>query len=220
MMLVWQPGAPSPTPTKSTTPTPCSSNTTFSAACRPAQSCSATRSRCCPAERRLFRPSSKPSQARTNSINLEYFILADVQSGGVHLSDVLLDRLRAGVKVNMIYDAFGSRDTPRHLLRCHAAGRSESRRVTIRSTRSPSGSAGRRTTATIARSPSSTAGSASPAASTWTSPTKTRPAPASRRRQYPQCLLARYRGAHRRPGRGRTAEAVLRHLARAEGARR
>jgi cardiolipin synthase A/B len=47
-----------------------------------------------------------------NNINLEYFILADVQSGGVNLSDLLLDRLRAGVKVNMIYDAYGSRDTP------------------------------------------------------------------------------------------------------------
>jgi cardiolipin synthase A/B len=47
-----------------------------------------------------------------NSINLEYFILADVQSGGLHLSDLLLDRLRAGVMVNVIYDAYGSRDTP------------------------------------------------------------------------------------------------------------
>jgi cardiolipin synthase len=47
-----------------------------------------------------------------DSINLEYFILADVQSDGVHLSEVLLDRLRAGVKVNMIYDSFGSKDTP------------------------------------------------------------------------------------------------------------
>lgn len=47
-----------------------------------------------------------------DSINLEYFILADVESNGVHLSDLLLDRLGAGVKVNMIYDAFGSRDTP------------------------------------------------------------------------------------------------------------
>jgi cardiolipin synthase len=45
-------------------------------------------------------------------INLEYFILADVQSNGLHLSDLLLDRLRAGVKVNMIYDSFGSKDTP------------------------------------------------------------------------------------------------------------
>jgi cardiolipin synthase len=47
-----------------------------------------------------------------NSINLEYFILADVQSDGVHLSTLLLDRLRTGVKVNIIYDGFGSQDTP------------------------------------------------------------------------------------------------------------
>jgi cardiolipin synthase len=47
-----------------------------------------------------------------NSINLEYFILADITSGGQDLSSVLLDRLAAGVHVNMIYDSFGSRFTP------------------------------------------------------------------------------------------------------------
>jgi cardiolipin synthase len=47
-----------------------------------------------------------------NNINLEYFVLADVQSDGVHLSEILLDRLRAGVKLNIIYDAYGSRETP------------------------------------------------------------------------------------------------------------
>lgn len=51
------------------------------------------------------------SQAR-DSINLEYFILADVQCNGVHLSQLLLDRLAAGVKVNVIYDSYGSRQTP------------------------------------------------------------------------------------------------------------
>jgi cardiolipin synthase len=50
--------------------------------------------------------------AAHDSINLEYFIFADVTSGGTHLSDLLLDRLAAGVKVNMIYDSFGSGDTP------------------------------------------------------------------------------------------------------------
>ncbi len=50
-------------------------------------------------------------QAR-DSINLEYFILADVSSGDTRLSEILLDRLGAGVKVNMIYDSYGSRDTP------------------------------------------------------------------------------------------------------------
>jgi cardiolipin synthase len=47
-----------------------------------------------------------------DSINLEYFILADIVSGGTRLSDLLINRLRAGVKVNMIYDSFGPRDTP------------------------------------------------------------------------------------------------------------
>ena len=47
-----------------------------------------------------------------DSINLEYFILADVRSGGTRLSDLLLERLRSGVKVNIIYDSYGSRDTP------------------------------------------------------------------------------------------------------------
>jgi cardiolipin synthase len=51
------------------------------------------------------------AQAR-NSINLEYFILADVVSDGTRLSEVLLDRLRAGVRINIIYDSYGSRDTP------------------------------------------------------------------------------------------------------------
>jgi cardiolipin synthase len=50
--------------------------------------------------------------AARDNINLEYFILADVQAGGQHLSDLLQDRLRAGVKVNMIYDSYGSRETP------------------------------------------------------------------------------------------------------------
>jgi cardiolipin synthase len=59
-----------------------------------------------------FQAIFKAIAAARNSINLEYFILADVQSNGVHLSELLMDRLRAGVKVNMIYDAFGSKDTP------------------------------------------------------------------------------------------------------------
>ncbi len=45
-------------------------------------------------------------------INLEYFILANVESGGLTLCDLLLDKLRSGVAVNMIYDSYGSRDTP------------------------------------------------------------------------------------------------------------
>ncbi len=64
-----------------------------------------------------------------DSINLEYFILADVQSDGVHLSDLLLDKLRAGVKVNMIYDAYGSRDTPGTFFEAMRTGRGQGRGV-------------------------------------------------------------------------------------------
>jgi cardiolipin synthase A/B len=59
-----------------------------------------------------FRAIFKAIGEAKKSINLEYFILADVQSDGVRLSDLLLARLRAGVKVNMVYDAFGSRNAP------------------------------------------------------------------------------------------------------------
>jgi cardiolipin synthase len=60
-----------------------------------------------------FQAIFKAIRAARDSVNLEYFILADVRSDGVPLSAVLLDRLRAGVKVNVIYDSFGSQDTPR-----------------------------------------------------------------------------------------------------------
>ena len=53
------------------------------------------------------------AMARARShINLEYFILEDISSGGTTLSELLIDRLRHGVAVNIIYDAFGSRATP------------------------------------------------------------------------------------------------------------
>ncbi|MDY0882555.1 phosphatidylserine/phosphatidylglycerophosphate/cardiolipin synthase family protein [Dongia soli] len=45
--------------------------------------------------------------ARTH-INLEYYILEDVESDGTHLSDLLLQKRREGVAVNVIYDSFGS----------------------------------------------------------------------------------------------------------------
>ena len=46
-------------------------------------------------------------------INLEYFILEDVESDGVHLGDLLLAKRAQGVEVNVIYDSFGSGDTPK-----------------------------------------------------------------------------------------------------------
>lgn len=50
-------------------------------------------------------------QARDH-INLEYYVLSDIAQDGVSLSDILLDRLRHGVVVNVIYDSYGSRETP------------------------------------------------------------------------------------------------------------
>jgi cardiolipin synthase A/B len=50
-------------------------------------------------------------QARDH-INLEYFIFEDVTLNGLRLSDLLVDRLNRGVAVNIIYDAYGSRQTP------------------------------------------------------------------------------------------------------------
>jgi cardiolipin synthase len=53
-------------------------------------------------------------QARDH-INLEYFIFEDVQVDGTYLSDLLIGKLAAGVAVNIIYDGYGSRDTPASL---------------------------------------------------------------------------------------------------------
>ena len=49
--------------------------------------------------------------ART-SINLEYYILEDVESEGLHLSDLLIAKRQQRVEVNLIYDSFGSAATP------------------------------------------------------------------------------------------------------------
>jgi cardiolipin synthase len=61
-------------------------------------------------------------QARDH-INLEYFIFEDVSSGNVSLSQLLLGQLKRGLAVNIIYDAYGSRDTPPALFdTLHRAG--------------------------------------------------------------------------------------------------
>lgn len=45
-------------------------------------------------------------------VNLEYFILDDIEDHGTHLSDLLAETVRRGVEVNVIYDSIGSDDTP------------------------------------------------------------------------------------------------------------
>ena len=55
-------------------------------------------------------------KART-SINLEYYILEDVESDGLRLSDLLVSKRQQGVAVNIIYDSFGSGGTPADFFR-------------------------------------------------------------------------------------------------------
>ena len=45
-------------------------------------------------------------------INLEYFIFSDVVWQGTSITRLLADKLQQGVRVNLIYDGFGSKDTP------------------------------------------------------------------------------------------------------------
>jgi len=51
-------------------------------------------------------------RAARDHINLEYFILNDVLCNGMTLSELLVDKLSSGIAVNVIYDAFGSGNTP------------------------------------------------------------------------------------------------------------
>ncbi|HEX3365659.1 phospholipase D-like domain-containing protein [Phenylobacterium sp.] len=61
--------------------------------------------------------------AAKHSVNLEYFIFEDVEIDGVHLGDLLLAKRAEGVAVNVIYDSFGSSDTPKAFLdRLRAGG--------------------------------------------------------------------------------------------------
>ncbi|HXS28631.1 MAG TPA: phospholipase D-like domain-containing protein [Steroidobacteraceae bacterium] len=58
-----------------------------------------------------------------HTLDLEYYIFEDVQSGGRRVGDLLVGRARAGVRVRVIYDAFGSLDSPSTFLdRLRAAG--------------------------------------------------------------------------------------------------
>lgn len=47
-----------------------------------------------------------------NHIHLEYFTFEDVDLGGVTLKALLLEKLAKGVEVHVIYDAYGSQQTP------------------------------------------------------------------------------------------------------------
>jgi cardiolipin synthase len=70
-----------------------------------------------------FRAMFAVIKAAKHSVNLEYFIFEDVESDGVHLGDLLLAKRAEGVVVNVIYDSFGSSDTPKAFLdRLRAGG--------------------------------------------------------------------------------------------------
>lgn len=51
-------------------------------------------------------------EAAKHHINLEYYTLEDVVQDGAHLGDLLIAKRRAGVAVNVIYDSYGSGNTP------------------------------------------------------------------------------------------------------------
>lgn len=55
-------------------------------------------------------------------INLEYYIVEDVESDGEHLGDLLLAKRGEGVQVNVIYDSYGSNATPAALFARLKAG--------------------------------------------------------------------------------------------------
>jgi cardiolipin synthase A/B len=65
----------------------------------------------------------KAIQAARHHINLEYYTLEDVTFGGERLSDVLIAKRTAGVAVNVIYDSYGSSNSPIEFFdRLRAAG--------------------------------------------------------------------------------------------------
>lgn len=51
-------------------------------------------------------------EAAQRHVNLEYYILEDIEFDGKYLSDLLVRKQREGVDVHVIYDSFGSSKTP------------------------------------------------------------------------------------------------------------
>ena len=59
-----------------------------------------------------FRAMFAAMRSAKRNIYLEYYIFENVESDGVYLVDLLTAKARAGVSVAVIYDSFGSVDTP------------------------------------------------------------------------------------------------------------
>jgi cardiolipin synthase len=60
-----------------------------------------------------FRAMFAAMKSAKRNIYLEYYIFENVESDGVHLVDLLTAKARAGVSVAVIYDSYGSVDTPK-----------------------------------------------------------------------------------------------------------
>lgn len=59
-----------------------------------------------------FKAIFQAARAAKDHINLEYYIFQDVAYEGTKLSELLAQKIREGVQVNLIYDSIGSIDTP------------------------------------------------------------------------------------------------------------
>jgi cardiolipin synthase A/B len=59
-----------------------------------------------------FRAMFEAIRAAQDHVNLEYFILEDVKVDDMSLGDLLVAKRHQGVQVNVIYDSYGSIDTP------------------------------------------------------------------------------------------------------------
>ena len=59
-----------------------------------------------------FRAMFEAIRAAHDHVNLEYFILEDISIDGQSLGDLLIAKRQQGVQVNIIYDSYGSIDTP------------------------------------------------------------------------------------------------------------
>jgi cardiolipin synthase A/B len=59
-----------------------------------------------------FRAMFAAMRAAMHHINLEYYVVENVESDGQSLLDLLLQKRKEGVAVNIMYDSYGSLDTP------------------------------------------------------------------------------------------------------------
>ena len=59
-----------------------------------------------------FRALFSAIRGAKDHINLEYFIFEDIESDGQSLGNLLTEKQRTGIPVNIIYDSFGSSATP------------------------------------------------------------------------------------------------------------